>query len=412
METTETTETTTIGNNPIVWFEISAAAARQLEVLCRETKRRQTMPILTTIRLRADSAGQWCATSSDLDHWKELWSIAPTINYSWIADQCIDRDILRSIVKGAKAPIVIEIGEGWIRAGGRTLPTVSGEEYPEAPSCWPEGTNIRWRSSAGIGLIQTAADLTRSASKDETRYNINTVCWQAPGGAERLISTDGHRLSIAEIGTELVRFDGADSVREILIPAQAIASANRILKAFGAYKSGDGFTDLFRSEPSSPGHVVLWARNADFSLYSRQIIREIHGDFPDYKQVLPKGRSSDRRTVLTADLRSAVSAGLSVMAGDEHPIGALEFKDGDRLVVSARSAGLGSAENTIRTGGTAKPIKFGINFNYLIDAIDLFEAFGQVEIGIRYDGNLGPIEIFGARGDCILSHVLMPVRLA
>lgn len=115
-----------------------------------------------------------------------------------------------------------------------------------------------------IDNLQGFSDSLISASKDETRYNINSVYLDCNGGWLRMIATDGHRLSIINKRDKTNCSTSAILTRENL---------EFVLSVFGKKELCE----------------ICW--NKSFSKFvcgvSEIIIRNNDLEYPDYKQVIP-----------------------------------------------------------------------------------------------------------------------------
>lgn len=115
-----------------------------------------------------------------------------------------------------------------------------------------------------IDSLQNFSDSLISASKDETRYNINSVFLDCSGQFMRIVATDGHRLSIID------QPDKTNCNRSAMIQRTGLEF---VLSVFGKKESCE----------------VCW--NKPFTKFvcgaSEIIIKNNDNEYPDYKQVIP-----------------------------------------------------------------------------------------------------------------------------
>ena len=115
----------------------------------------------------------------------------------------------------------------------------------------------------------------KAASKDTTRYNINSVYFES----NRMVATDGHRLCKIEAPED--RHSGIDKpfavAREYL---------ERIVKVMGKDTVAKVAADPDDADPDSPfGLDTVRTITVDGTEFH---VPQIGGDYPNYKQVIPK----------------------------------------------------------------------------------------------------------------------------
>ncbi len=143
-------------------------------------------------------------------------------------------------------------------------------------------------------LFNRSAFVVRhAASRDETRYHINGVRFEADG---TLVATDGHRLYRVETPAEML--DPADfpdcgdvtptedALEAFTLP---LAAANAIVKAIP--KNGTlpalrhARLDVAATNANGRARLVT----TDLETVAPLEARKLEGDFPNYRQVMPEG---------------------------------------------------------------------------------------------------------------------------
>jgi|GEM_PF-489943 len=215
-----------------------------------------------------------------------------------------------------------------------------------------------------------------AASKDEGRYNLNSVYLD-----KEFVATDGHRMAIIRNGF------GFDN---LLVPLDFV---NIILKA-GNRKDGSEFQACCSNN-------VFFLKTKDLILFGRLI----DGAFPDYSQVIPKDNSRyaliERKPLIEAIKR------IMLMAGKNYE---MKFQFWPfSLVLSSCSPDLGDAREEMEVeyrleADEDKPFVIGLNGRYLLD---ILEALDGERVTIEMGNQFSPIKV----EDDISLHILMLLRL-
>ena len=182
----------------------------------------------------------------------------------------------------------------------------AADEYPTLPVASPSTTvNVQ----AAV-LAQMIERTMYAASADETRYNLNGVfVEQLPDtGKLRMVATDGHRLAYVdrEFGTELDALEGG-----VIIPRKGLSELKRLVDEEDADELELGFD----------GNYGL-VRKRGVTL----VMRLIEGDFPNYRQVIP--RQTTRQLVLQAG--SLVQSLRRPLRPEERPVAPVLQQSGPR----------------------------------------------------------------------------------
>lgn len=278
---------------------------------------------------------------------------------------------------------------GWVEvsAGRSKFKVVSPDpkDFPELPlgKKANDGTNLR---VAG-GMLREMIDKTIFAvSDDETRFNLSGVFMEvAEGGLLRLVATDGHRLALVERALGVVKLE-----RGVIMPRKGLGEIRKLL------------------EETDEGELSLVVGEKDLRLVTPKVsffMRLVEGEFPDYRQVIPR---APRVTVrLNRDDFLAALKRTSLLASERSQGVRLHFERGV-LELSASNPEQGEAQEEIEVSYAGDPLTIGFNGRYLIDAL-LVHAPGDVmEFGLTDE--VGPGLLRGTQ-DPEYSYVVMPVRL-
>lgn len=277
-----------------------------------------------------------------------------------------DRDGGRIIIRGGKATFTMV---GMPVEGFPNFPT-----YNEGQLCPVVSDNIR------VMIERTVF----ASSTDETRQNLNGVFFEKEGDKIRMVATDGHRLALMGVeGGGGVRIEGG-----VILPRKGVLELKRLLDE-GNGECAIGFTSstaIFKK-----GDTVL-------------ITRLIDGEFPDYRQVIPK----DNERVVTIDKAAFLGSlrRVSLLSPERIKVVRFNLSKGN-LMLSSSNPDLGEAKEEIDVGYKGDELEIGFNARYLMDALEVIGG-GGVVLELKDQGSPGLLRPTDPEG---YLYVIMPVRL-
>jgi len=262
------------------------------------------------------------------------------------------------------------------------LRTLRLDDFPRLPEP-EEGGRVILPAAA---FVETVARVARAASRDETRP-VLTGIWMAASGQELLmVATDSYRLSVKRT-TLAASLQGE---LEANVPARALGELSRIAQ------QGNG-EDAELAVSVRQGQVLFELHGAVLSS------RVIDGQFPNYRQLLPETVEHELR-LSTAEVADVVRR-ISLLALKNAPL-RLAFSEGE-LTVSALTAEVGDAAETIPVPFAGEPFEIGFNPEFLRDGL---ESVDGEEFVLKLISPLRPGLICSPEeGEFI--YLVMPIRL-
>ena len=269
-----------------------AALLRSLGHVHRVVERRNTIPILSNVLLRAESDGlRLKATDLDMEVTDLVPADVPQPGATTVPAHMI-YDIIRKLPEGAQVSLeVSETGAMQIRSGRSrfTLQTLSENDFPDLAA-----GELPHRFVLPASDLKRLIDKTQFAiSTEETRYYLNGIYLHAAatGSGEtalRAVATDGHRLARIEMPAPR----GAEAMPGVIVPRKAVGEIQKLIED-GSESVGIELspTPSLRLQRALGG-VVLTTKLID-------------GTFPDYQRVIPTANDK-RLTVERDDFAKAV----------------------------------------------------------------------------------------------------------
>ena len=365
-----------------------AAFLRSLGHVHRVVERRNTIPILSNVLIRADGAAlQLKATDLDI----EVVETAPadvSQEGATTVPAHVIYDIVRKLPDGAQVALesgpdssTIVLSAGRARFSLQTLPE---SDFPDITA-----GEFTHRFLVAAGDLKRLIDKAQFAiSQEETRYYLNGIYLHAvddeDGPVLRAVATDGHRLARVQTAAP----DGAEGMPGIIVPRKAVQELLRLL-----------------DDPEETVGIELSSNKIRFTIGQVVLTSKlIDGTFPDYGRVIPSGNDKimrvDRESFAHAvDLVSTVSSergrAVKLAIGEE------------RLVLTVNNPDSGSATEEISVSYSAEPIEIGFNARYLLDITSQLET-GEARFELADPGSPTLIR---DEGDKQSIYVLMPMRV-
>ncbi|HUQ92052.1 MAG TPA: DNA polymerase III subunit beta [Bryobacteraceae bacterium] len=360
---------------------------RELNLSQGVVEKKTTIPILSNIMVEA-TGDRVFFTATDLELGircsaparvqKEGSGTIPARKLLDYARLLPDADVQVKFLENHWASLVC--GKSRTRIAG-----MSRESYPQLPQM-PEVI-------AELPIGTFAAMIARtifSISTEESRFTLNGALLLLKPGAITLVSTDGHRLALAEKEETI---SGLTTPFRALLPRKAMGELMKF------------------ASNAAPETLLRFAGDDNhlfFQLGDRLLIsRKLTGNFPDFERVLPKDQPN-AVIMPREELRAALERVMQFADERSHSI-RVGFSPGEARIFSALSD-TGDSEETINVeyGGPALEISF--NAQYLLDFLRVVSD-EQVVFRFKEPNSAGELRPANNDGGLLYRYVVMPMRL-
>jgi DNA polymerase-3 subunit beta len=363
--------------------------------------RKSSMPILSNVLLSADDSGFLRFAATDLYLAVSASAEASIKHPGSVALSARTLfDIVKNLPEGEVKLVVDKQNAVQLRSGKIKfrIPGMPGEDFPPLPSPG-EGAFAELE----VGLLSQLISLTQySMSSDDTRPHLAGTLFECDGKAVRMVTTDGHRLSKAEMP-----YDAGTSF-SILVPQKGIGELKRLLEDAKSERKPAPVDKGDRGKLSDDRVTVGVATvggNAFFRGQDVQLsVKLADEQFPPYSKVIPQSHS--RRVVASRELLVDSLKRISLVASDKSGGVRLMLEPGKLEIVSENpDVGEGSEELDVDFAG--EKVAIGFNARYLLEAL---AALPDDEVVLELGGELDP-GVVKPLTDARFVGVIMPMRI-
>jgi len=262
------------------------------------------------------------------------------------------------------------------------------KEFPSIPGFSTKPNRGANEIRADVDVIGAMIESTLFAvSMDETRINLSGVYVENQQGTLRMVATDGHRLALIDR-----KVQGKAPDKGVILPRKGLVEAKKLLEA------ADGSGDPVTLWIDGPIAKVTHGRAELF-------MRLVEGEFPDYKQVIPKEPKA-KISLGREDFLRALGC-MSVLSTERAKGVRITLRPGV-LEVQASNPDAGDGTDEIEVAYSGEELSIGFNGRYLIEALVAMRQGEKVEFLASDDVSPG---ILRPEGDDSYCYVVMPMRL-
>lgn len=254
------------------------------------------------------------------------------------------------------------------------------DDFPELPTI-DEKKAVTYGVVAG-DLKQALGQTIITSSSDSTRPVLTGVYWHSVDGALYLAATDGYRLSERKLME-------TKSTIAAIVPTSSLQEVLRTM-----------------NDTVDEVEVLFDDTQVRFRIGEAEITsRLIDGNYPDYRQLIPKESETTfdikaedfARTVKIASLFARESGGSVTLSAD---------KDKQELSIHSIASELGENTSTASCEVTESG-QVTLNSRYIADALSVIE--GET-ITFRFSGKLSPCVLTAKDKAPNYTHIIMPLK--
>lgn len=275
-------------------------------------------------------------------------------------------------------------------------------------------------------LADAFAKVEMAISTEETRYYLNGIfihVAQEAGEPQWLVlaTTDGHRLARLRLTVP----DGAASWPDTILPREAVALLDKLLKAAGKSASkggeekdkgasssgavgGQGAPPQVLVEASAGGTSLRFSMPAADGGEIELQTKAIDGTFPDYTRVIPT--APEQSLVVRRDALAAAVKRVGVLASDKTRVVKAEIST-DLIELVVITPDLGEAREEVPCSYEGPAMTLGLNGQYLGEAL---ASAASDEVSLGFTDHIAPT-LLRRTGENVdrdaLVQVIMPVRV-
>jgi len=365
-----------------------SALLKQLGTITRIVEKRNTIPILSNVKLTAEGE-RLEVEGTDLDRTAKGSGPATIATPGTLtAPAAMLHDIVRKLPEG---DISLEANDTTLTVkAGRSrfqLQILPSSDFPDLAV----GDMSHRFDMPGSSLLALIEDAQFAISTEETRFYLNGIYLHTVGNERvllRAVATDGHRLARLEQEAP----EGASGMPGVIIPRKTVAEMVRLLKDH-------------KDEEHGPVLIELSAQKIRFTIAGIALISKlIDGTFPDYQRVIPQGNDK-HVTVETPALAAAVDR-VSTVSGESGRAVKLQIAE-RRITLTVRDPNNGEATEEVEADYDGPDVEIGFNARYLAE---ILAHTGSDTTRIKLD-NAGAPALFMSREGAPSLFVLMPMRV-
>ncbi|WP_319518801.1 DNA polymerase III subunit beta [uncultured Martelella sp.] len=361
---------------------------KSLNHVHRVVERRNTIPILSNVLLKAEGADlEMKATDLDLEITEKTPAMVEQAGATTVPAHLL-YEIVRKLSDGSEVSLATA-------PDGQTISVFSGKSKFSLQCLPQEDFPDLTAGSFSHAFKLKAADLKMlidrtqfAISTEETRYYLNGIFFHAMAeGSDlklRAVATDGHRLARAEIDAP----SGCENMPGVIIPRKTVGELQKLV-----------------DDPEIIVAVEVSDAKIRFTIGSVVITSKlIDGTFPDYQRVIPA--NNDREMRIECDAFAKAVDRVSTVSSERGRAVKLSLGEG-QLTLTVNNPDSGSATDELAVGYDSEAMDIGFNAKYLLDITA--QLTGDEAIFLFADAG-SPTLVRDTDNENAL-YVLMPMRV-
>ncbi len=356
---------------------------KPLQQVIGVVEKRQTMPVLSNLLVKADADGL-SVTGSDSE--VELVARAALDDDTQAGETTIPArklfEIVRALPDGSRLRFD-STGERITVSAGRSRFVLSSLPASDFPATDTLDVEARFQLSEAA-LRELIERTSFAMAQQDVRFYLNGLLFDFDAQILRCVSTDGHRLASCETALE----NPAPARRQLILPRKGVLELQRLLEG------GD------REITLEVGRNHLRVRREDVTFTSKLI----DGRFPDYAAVIPIG--ADKQVRIEREVLKAALQRAAILSNEKYRGVKMEFTPG-QIRINSHNPEQEEATEEIEAQCSIDTLAIGFNVVYLLEALNALRD-ETVVMNLR-DTNSSALLQEGSNERS--RHVVMPMRL-
>jgi len=357
---------------------------KALATVQKATSNGGTLPVLENILISATGQGvEFSATDLDISLLVKIEAQVQNEGAITIPAKTIVS--WASLLDDGEIEILKTNGEALsLRCGSAktTIKGISSDEFPSLPLVNKEqyGTiNIQ-------DLKKALHEVVFAASSTGSRPVLSGVLFQKEAEKLILVATDSYRLSEKKVSFQ----EEPKEDISCIVPAKTLLELDRILSS-----DDEGVVEIILSE-----HQVLF-----YTKGIRLVSRLIEGQFPNYKQILPK----EHKNTLSVSRRSLIQTVKRVgIFARENKNNIKLFLNANTLKITTDATEIGAEESLLEVkNAEGGENAVALNAQFLLDILLVLQGD---DIEIRIGEKLHPLALSSTKNP-EFTHIIMPLKM-
>ena len=339
----------------------------------RVVGKKESLPVLSCILL--DVGRELSVRSTNLEAGVDMAVLGDVTEKGIIAvPASILSQTLRS-VSGDKVTLRTEGANLLIESrGSKTLiKAIPHDEFPTIAAAGKDGA--RKLDISRTTLMQSLQSVAYAASTSMIRPELGSVYLSVKDGALVAVATDSFRL--AEKTASNASGKGSD---EVLIPLKHVQEIIHIIEKLSSENISLSIDD---------SQLLIVADSLRF------VSRVVDGNFPNYKEIIPKSFSTEA-TLLKGDFAEALRKARVFSGADQKKV----------FDITAQSAAIGEMSDSLEAAITGEDIDVNFHIGYIADCLQSIQS-DSIILGFAGVGK--PVVIRGV-SDSTFTYLAMPLN--
>lgn len=351
-----------------------------LSIVSRIASRNLTLPILGNVLLRAEG-GALTLSATNLEVGVVARVRGKTTKDGAVTVQAKLLTEFVSLLENER--VELEVDENTLRVVGEksktTIRGMSAEDFPIIPAV-PRSSSVSFSAQT---LRTAISQVLFAAAQDTSRPEINGVYVGVAGKTMTLAATDSYRLTEKSLDMEKGSLE-----RTTIVPTRALSELARILPA-------EGIVEVFLGD----SQALFVSDSVELTT------RLVEGQYPDYKQIIPKSSTTEATVEVEPLVKLVRTASLFCKPGINDVT--LEFvPEKHSLVCTAANSELGEHEGSLQVKVSGERNSIVFNYRYLLEGL---ASIGSTSVNIGVTNSASP-GVIRPVGDERYLYLIMPIR--
>lgn len=350
---------------------------------------RSTMPILSNVLIEA-AEGHISLTTTNLDLGIRCRIKAEVSDTGSITLPV--RKLATIVRELPQADVFVESGDNnqaKITSGGSLFKImgIGADEFPPLPTF--ENRKVFELSQEEIvGMLKS---VSYAQSTDENRYILNGVYFNFADEKLTLVATDGRRLGLTALETEI----SDDNAGSLILPAKTVAELERLMG------KGEKVKIAFNDRQAA-FEIAIDESDSGLTDHLYLVSKVVEGNYPNYLQVIPK--ETEHRVKIERELMLECVHRAALVTSDKSNSVKLKMSK-NLLEISGASSEYGESHESMAIAYDGPEVQVAFNPQFLMEPL---KALTKDEVFFEFKDELSP-GLFKTLDNFIC--VIMPLRL-